>query len=528
MSNVLIVDDIVKEYLPGYENVTRFMRLFYDYFVDQYNRGEFNYWQSKKFYTLIKYLRERLPKDLKTNHKRALSFVKNFRKLETYYNRTKNVKFRERAKIKLITYWPFAKALEDRKNLRISQEREAERKRADDEYKQYLLNDPKEKRKREVEEKKNLEFLERINRQDEEKEKKQKREREEKEKQRVIKHKRFLENLEQKLEKRDFDYWQNVDLNRAYGMDEPPISKNRGYNIDYSDPDGVINFVLNRVIKDEPPKLKKLFIDYIKDIYYNFFVVEGDTFIGSYDFRIDYPKLYKYLDKHLSVTEAEKVKLFKIFNKLDDILVGRSEINDPITWDDKFKFFILLPYYSVLVGREEKKKTKSRNIPKRTHVAKLSIDTFAKASRKFNSFFNFATNEMLGGIYNDYPEFLVLFAKYLKSYFYSSSDIKLLILEVFVQDWKRRNQIQGYDYMEYGKLNETYTNLVEFLKNFLKDTPKQGRNSLINGVYSITDKLRLFEREDITGRRKDHFAFLALQLLVYAPFADAYLQMRKI
>jgi hypothetical protein len=409
------------------------MRLFHDYFVDQYNRGEFNYWQSKKFYTLIKYLRERLPKDLKTNLKRALSFVKNFRKLETYYNRTKSVKFREQAKIKLITYWPFAKALEDREFSRISQEHEAEQKQ--------------------IEER-------RIQR--ERSQSDRRREEKEKEKQQVI---------------------------------ELP--------------------------KDTPPKLQKLFNDYISDIHPKIFNLDyhpDDLFIGSIDFRIDYPKLYKYLDKHLSVTEDENVKLFKLFNRLDD------KIQALISTDyDKLRFITLLPYYSVLVGREEKTRMKPRG---KIHVVKkLNIDTFAKAGRKFNSFFNFATNEMLGGIYNDYPQFLVLYSKYLKS-FYSPTTLKLLYdkLYDFVIRWRYRDLVPGTQYVnvENYKFGKEYTDLVEFLKKFLKDTPKKGRKSLINNVNSITDKLTLFTGQDMTGSRRDHFAFLALQLLVYAPFADAY------
>jgi hypothetical protein len=486
MSNVLIVDDIVKEYLPGYENVTRFMRLFHDYFVEQYNEGEFNYWLSKKFYTLIKYLRERLPEDLKTNHKRALSFVKNFKKLETYYNRSKNVKKpaavenRERTKIKLITYWPFAKALEDRENLRISQEREAERKRADDEYKQYLLNDPEEKRKREVEEKENLEFWERINRQDEEKEKK---------------HQKELRKRFRKV-------------------------------LDYTNVRSVFSFVRSNFI-DSPEKFQKLFYDYISDIHPKIFNLDyhpDDFFIGSIDFRIDYPKLYKYLDKHLSVTEDEKVKLFKLFNRLDDKIQALISTNY-----DKLRFITLLPYYSVLVGREEKKRIKPRG--NSTRVKKLSIDTFAKAARKFNSFFNFATNEMLGGIYNDYPQFLVLYSKYLKSFYTRSSSKTPTTLKLsydklydFVIRWRYRDSIPGTQYfnVENYKFGKEYTDLVEFLKKFLKDTPKKGRKSLRNNVNSIADKLTLFHGQDMTGSRRDHFAFLALQLVVYAPFADAY------
>jgi len=273
--------------------------------------------------------------------------------------------------------------------------------------------------------------------------------------------------------------------------------------------------------KDTPPKLQKLFNDYISDIHPKIFNLDyhpDDLFIGSIDFRIDYPKLYKYLDKHLSVTEDENVKLFKLFNKLDD------KIQALISTDyDKLRFITLLPYYSVLVGREEKTRMKPRG---KIHVVKkLNIDTFAKAGRKFNSFFNFATNEMLGGIYNDYPQFLVLYSKYLKS-FYSPTTLKLSYdkLQNFVILWRYRDLVPGTQYVnvENYKFGKEYTDLVEFLKKFLKDTPKKGRKSLINNVNSITDKLTLFTGQDMTGSRRDHFAFLALQLLVYAPFADAY------
>jgi hypothetical protein len=156
----------------------------------------------------------------------------------------------------------------------------------------------------------------------------------------------------------------------------------------------------------------------------------------------------------------------------------------------------------------------------------LEIQTF----NFVRSFFLFATNEMLGGIYNDYPQFLVLYSKYLKSFYTPTLKLSYDMLKDFVIRWRYRDLIPGTQYVnvENYKFNKEYTDLVEFLKKFLKDTPKKGRKSLINNVNSIADKLTLFTGQDMTGRRKDHFAFLALQLLVYAPFADAYsTQMKK-
>jgi hypothetical protein len=448
---VIIIKNIVAEYLPGYENVKEFMGLFNKYFVYEYkNPDEGNPHQQK----LMAYLSENLDNEYSTKEgmTKARKFVKEFNTLQSLQlklNKKKGINPRllENVRIKEITYRPMARVLstlgvksahkaiesirkmKDSEFSRISQEREAERKR----------------------------------------------EREEKEK--------------------------RSQSDRRQQVIELP--------------------------KDTPPKLQKLFNDYISDIHPKIFNLDyypDDLFIGSIDFRIDYPKLYKYLDKHLSVTEDEKVKLFKLFNRLDDKIQALIGTNY-----DKLRFITLLPYYSVLVGREETKRMKPRG---NTHVVKkLNIDTFAKAARKFNSFFNFATNEMLGGIYNDYPQFLVLYSKYLKSFYTRSSSKSPTTLKLsydklydFVIRWRYRDSIPGTQYVnvENYKFGKEYTDLVEFLKKFLKDTPKKGRKSLINNVNSITDKLTLFTGQDMTGSRRDHFAFLALQLIVYAPFADAY------
>jgi len=109
--------------------------------------------------------------------------------------------------------------------------------------------------------------------------------------------------------------------------------------------------------KDTPPKLQKLFNDYVKDIHpilSNPHAHGDELLIGTIEFREKYPKLYKYLDKHLSTTTAEKHQLFKLFNKLDDKILSGLEIKNY----DKLRFITLLPYYSVLIGREEVKQKK--------------------------------------------------------------------------------------------------------------------------------------------------------------------------
>jgi ATPase subunit of ABC transporter with duplicated ATPase domains len=183
MAEVLNINDIVKEYLPEYKNVKEFMKLFTEYFPDQFRYKNIGL-KTKKYYALVKYIRDNLPKDFKNDREKSLKFIENFENLETYYNRSSNVRKpeaihnRELTRIKLITYWPFSSALEDEEYARVEQEREAKQKEREEIRIQYLMSDKaeesakrKRKREREEKEKETLKFLDRIDRQDEEKKK---------------------------------------------------------------------------------------------------------------------------------------------------------------------------------------------------------------------------------------------------------------------------------------------------------------------------------------------------------------------
>jgi hypothetical protein len=112
---VVVVKDIVAEYLPGYENIKEFMRLFNKYFVYEYkNPDEGNPHQQN----LMAYLSENLEREYSTKEgmTTARKFVKQYNTLQSQQiqlNKKKGVNPRllENVRIKEITYRPMARVL---------------------------------------------------------------------------------------------------------------------------------------------------------------------------------------------------------------------------------------------------------------------------------------------------------------------------------------------------------------------------------------------------------------------------------
>jgi hypothetical protein len=111
----VVIKNIVAEYLPGYENIKEFMRLFTKYFIHEYrNPDEGNPHQQK----LMDYLSENLGDEYTTKEgmTTARKFVKEFNKLmslQTKLRKKKGVNPRllENVRIKEITYRPMASVL---------------------------------------------------------------------------------------------------------------------------------------------------------------------------------------------------------------------------------------------------------------------------------------------------------------------------------------------------------------------------------------------------------------------------------
>jgi hypothetical protein len=114
---VFNIKNIVKEHLPGYENVKEFMSLFKKYFVYALeNEDE----PSRHKDILIEFLEDNLSNEYKnddTSRKKAQKFVKGYNSLIDSFNKLRNAKKpdlalkREKLKIKMIVLEPVRTAL---------------------------------------------------------------------------------------------------------------------------------------------------------------------------------------------------------------------------------------------------------------------------------------------------------------------------------------------------------------------------------------------------------------------------------
>ena len=569
MYKVLYPKDLVAEYLPGYEDNKEFMGLFNKYFVKTVKDKELL--QGKEYYALSTYLYNNLKPDFnkravgfKENQKRALSFVKNYKKLETYINRSKNVKRpeavanREKLKLKMITYWPMARVLENLEDMRKREEREENWKKGEERrHKMYMEKFSEEpssnslaKSLRVDEEKKALEektepmgvaakrALARAKALEEEENWKQS------EQKRI---KRYMEKVSKEpssnslpksppakkatLSKKTtperlkdtFTMWDQehsltippedddekaVPVKRLEAKIKRTVRANR--QLELASTPGellqLIPFTLFGVSRKEmDPKHLKLFEKYMISI----FAMKEFNDFSEYNsdwFRANYPKLQKYMVQNLSFTESEATKFFKKFNAFKDKML----YTDTHKITDTIKFFSYLPTYSALIELEERKYLPANKALPETTIKRKDFD---KVSRKSLVFTRFALSKVFGGAFNNDKLFVTLFKDYIDTYIFD--------WDRFWDQWRFRNTVE---LGEKGGMDNEYLDLVKYIKYVYEPLSKKQRKNIANYVKNLERKLDVFTKEGDSQsiKKNNEFRLLSQTLMIYAPFADAF------
>lgn len=525
---VLYPKDLVAEYLPGYENNKEFMGLFNKYFVKTVKDNEF--WQGQEYHALRTYLYNNLKPDFnkkaigfKENQKRALSFIKKYKKLETYINRSKNVKRpeavanREKLKLKLITYWPMARVLENLEDTRKLEEHEEIVKKGEERrLKIHMEEASKRTLARSLKKKKKVRFTIPL-----EEEKAPQRE----------KDKLTMWDQEHSLTiPPEDDDEKSVPVKR---LEAPTSSKkatsskktkrvvrrgkvthtqraNKELNLasNFDEVLQVIPFTLFGVSRQEmDPKHRKLFESYMRKVRDEEKDFSDVSTFSSDWFRTNYPKFQKYMVQNLSFTADEATKFFKKFNALKDKLLYT---HTQFTGINRIKFFSYLPTYSALIELEERK-----YLPAKSAVTESTINQkeFDKVSRSSKAFTKFALNKVFHGAFNNDELFVTLFKDYIDTYIFD--------WDRFWNQWRYRNTIEMD---EKGGMDDEYLDLVKYIKNTYEPWSKHYRKFLANYVKNLERKLDVFTKEGDSQpiKRNNEFRLLSQTLMIYAPFYEAF------
>lgn len=273
----------------------------------------------------------------------------------------------------------------------------------------------------------------------------------------------------------------------------------------------VIPFTLFGVSRKEmDPKHLKLFESYMRNVRDEYKEKDYDDVspFSSDWFRANYPKFQKYMVQNLSFTENEATKFFKKFNALKDKLLYTDT---PFTGTDRIKFFSYLPTYSALIELEERKYLPANKaLPETT----INRKEFIKVSRSSSALTKFALDKVFGGVFNNDEVFVKLFKDYIDKYIFD--------WDRFWDQYRYRNNVE---YDEKGGMDKEYVDLVKDIKTTYEPWSKKQRKDLANYVNNLERKLDVFTKEGEYAEPiiNNKFRLLSLTLMIYAPFADAFL-----